>query len=381
MQIETNLTAGESLKLESDAALVVLSVCETAFGGVGRYQEGLRLLPKTDFQLWILLPDSDAPILRHDDDLRTFRRDRRGIAALARLLQAFFAQRRKLRPDLYFFNSTFALLPLLALRLCGDKTPAIYSAHCWAISNYVETSFKGRVVKFVEGQLCGLANLVVNVSHGDKTTAQRLGYRGHQVVVENAVPDRTAHALPAPIQRGADDEIHLLFVGRFDRQKGLDILLAAFAIARLSKPNLKLHLVGDAVRGSDIPTMPDGVTHHGWCPASDIDAYYGSADALVIPSRWEGLPLTLPEALRNGTPVFVAETSDMGALITPGVTGGSFALNEQALSQCLIALERATLQAMRPAARHSYETRYAMDRFVTEMSTHMKTLLGRGSND
>jgi glycosyltransferase involved in cell wall biosynthesis len=95
----------------------------------------------------------------------------------------------------------------------------------------------------------------------------------------------------------------------------------------------------------------------------------------VVPSRWEGLPLIIPEALRNGTPVFVANKSDMGALVTSGVTGGVFELDEIALSDCLRSLNRANLQAMRPAARESYENRYSMGRFVSEMSGHINRLL------
>ena len=370
------IRVGDSLDIRgSNVSPTILSVCETALGGVGRYQESLRALTSTGNRLVILLPDRDAKILEQSDDLRTFRREDRSVSALIRLLRAFLKQRRELRPDLYLFNSTFSLLPLLILRGLRDQTPTIYCAHCWAISNFPETSVKGRIVRLIEGQLCGLADLVVNVSKGDTALAQRLGYRGHLVTVENAVPERSEPTIPPPFLRETEDEVHVLFVGRFDRQKGLDILLAAFERARAAAPDLRLHLVGDVVRGGTIPQLPFDVIHHGWSDANDIDAYYAAADALVVPSRWEGLPLIIPEALRNGTPVFVANKSDMGALVTPGVTGGVFELDEIALSDCLRSLNRANLQAMRPAARESYEIRYSMGRFVSEMSGHINRLL------
>jgi glycosyltransferase involved in cell wall biosynthesis len=362
---------------ESTSDPLMLSVCETAQGGVGRYQEGLRALSDVGFRSVILIPDRDAGILEHTDSVRTFRRERRSVAGFLRLLGAFFAERRRLRPDLYFFNSTFTLLPLLALRLRGDRTPAIYCAHCWAISNYAEGSLKGKIVRAVEGRLCGLADLVVNVSHGDAALAKRLGYRGRHVVVENAVPDRAEPVSGTRFVRASETEIHLLFVGRFDRQKGLDVLLSAFGRARIDAPHLRLHLVGSPVRGTEIPVLPEGVTHHGWISAREIDGYYASADAVVVPSRWEGLPLIVPEALRNGTPVYVSDRSDMGALVEPGVTGGVFGLTEMALADCLSSLERSRLQAMRPAARASYEDRFAMKRFLSEMSTHLNALPGR----
>ena len=120
------IRVGDSIDIRgSNVSPIILSVCETAFGGVGRYQESLRALTSTGIQLVILLPDRDAKILEQSDDLRTFRRDGRSVSALIRLLRAFLKQRRELRPDLYLFNSTFSLLPLLVLRGLRDQTPAI----------------------------------------------------------------------------------------------------------------------------------------------------------------------------------------------------------------------------------------------------------------
>ena len=120
------IRVGDSLDIRgSNVSPTILSVCETALGGVGRYQESLRGLTSAGNRLVILLPDRDAKILEQSDDLRTFRRDGRSVSALIRLLRAFLKQRRELRPDLYLFNSTFSLLPLLVLRGLRDQTPAI----------------------------------------------------------------------------------------------------------------------------------------------------------------------------------------------------------------------------------------------------------------
>lgn len=352
----------------------MLSVCETALGGVGRYQDSLRVLERYGYQITVLMPDSDVGIVSFTDRLRTYRRTGRGGAALLRLLRAFRAERHRLRPDVYFFNSTFTLLPLLALRLVGDRTPAIYCAHCWAVSNFDPLSQKGRLVRFVEGRLCGLASLVVNVSRGDLSLARGFGYRGRHVVVENAVPEarleHNANILPRP----DDNTVQILFVGRFDRQKGLGILLAAFAAARRKTPNLWLHLVGGSVRDGAKIALPEGVTHHGWVGPDCIDGYYRAADVLVVPSRWEGLPLVVPEALRNSTPVFVANRSSMADLVIPGETGGVFDLNDGSLERCLAAMNRPDLRSMRAAARASYERRFTVERFADELAGHLDAL-------
>ncbi|WP_417208492.1 glycosyltransferase family 4 protein [Antarctobacter sp.] len=356
---------------------MVLSVCETAKGGVGRFQDSLRAIEGAGFDLAVLLPEQDSDVLTYRDRIWTFRRQRRGVRALCAMISEFRRVRASIKPDVYFFNSTFALLPLLVMRMIGDRSPAVYCAHCWAVSNYRPGSVKGRIVRTVEGRLCGLADLVVNVSSGDADLARQLGYKGRHVVVENAVPDSAAMTEVAAFPAQAPGAVHLLFVGRFDRQKGLDLLLPAFARARVRNRHLHLHLVGGPVRSDRVPDLPDGVTWHGWAAPDQIDGYYRAADALVVPSRWEGLPLIVPEALRNGTPVLVADRSGMAGLVTPGETGAVFQHDADALTDCLARLTHPDLRAMRGAARASYEHRFTIDRFANQMAGHLENLVSR----
>lgn len=355
----------------------ILNVCETAQGGVGRYQDLLQALEPFGFSLSVLLPEADKGILRDSSRAATFQRSRRGPVAMWNLLRAFWLQRRQLRPDLYFFHSTFSLLPLMVLRLAGDRTPAVYCAHCWAASTLQADGWKARVVRFVEGNLCGLADLVVNVSASDAETAGKLGYRGHHVVVENAVGPPDPAARSDLFDRPASSRVNLLFVGRFDHQKGLDLLLSAYDLARSRNSDLHLHLVGGAVRGSEMPELGEGVSYHGWVGPDEIDSYYRSADALVVPSRWEGLPLVVPEAYRNGTPVMVARRSGMEKLVDEGKNGWSFPLEVTALADLLSKVGRYELAKMRPAAEKTYQDRFSQERFAAEMAENLHALLRR----
>jgi glycosyltransferase involved in cell wall biosynthesis len=360
----------------------LLSVCETASGGVGRYQASLRALVARNIACRVLLAEADRPILgpnAEPDEVATYRRRRRGAAALWNLVAALLAERRARPPDLYFFNSTLALVGLLALRLRGDRTPAVYCAHCWAIATLDPASWRGRAVRALEGRLCGLADLVVNVSDSDADTARRFGYGGRHVTVQNAVPPADPDVRDDLFSRREPGDIHLLFVGRFDRQKGLDLLLPAFARARAANPHLYLHLVGGAVRDDTTPPPPpqDGVTLHGWIGPDAIDGYYRSADALVVPSRWEGLPLVVPESLRNATPVLVSRGCNLGHLPETSGAGASFELEGEGLETLLAGLVRADLAARRPAAHAVYGTHFDLERFIAEMAGHLRALAAR----
>lgn len=354
----------------------MLSVCETASGGVGRYQENLLALSAQGITCRVLLPDTDRHILGPGADVLTFRRERRGVRTLIALVRAFLAERKRSRPDLYIFNSTFTLLPLLVLRLLRDRTPSVYCAHCWAVGTQSGDHWTARLIRLIEGNLCGLADLVVNVAQSDADLARRLGYRGRQIVVENAVADPDPQARSDLFDRTEASEVHLLFVGRFDRQKGLDLLLPAFAAARRTAPELRLHLVGGAVRDGTLPDPVEGVTLHGWIRPDRIDDYYRSADALIVPSRWEGMPLVILEALRNGTPVLASSGCGMGEILRHTGSGGEFSLTDGSLGPLLARLRREDLAAMRADARATFARHFTLDRFVADMARHLRELAG-----
>jgi glycosyltransferase involved in cell wall biosynthesis len=260
------------------------------------------------------------------------------------------------------------------MRLLGDRRPAIYCAHCWAATGRPARHWKTKLIARTEGWLCGLADVVVNVSSSDAETARRRGYRGTHIVVENAVGPASDTARDNVFSRDSEDEIHLLFVGRFDRQKGLDLLLPAFDEARQRNPDLRLHLVGGAVRDPGLPALPARAINHGWTLPDEIDSYYLSADALILPSRWEGMPLVALEALRNGTPVLASEPAALGDVLEDYEAGLTFQLSKARLTETLVRLNRATLREMRANARAGYAARFTQDRFVNGFSTVLADL-------
>ena len=345
----------------------LLNVCETAKGGVGTYLNNLAGLSTPGMELHFVVPAQHTVTLDSRLNLITYDYPKRGPRALRNMLTAFETARRALDPEVCFFHSTLSLAALAAMRLRRDRRPAFYCAHGWAVGQYDETAPAGLATRLVEGRLCGLADRVVNVSAGERDMALRLGYRGRHDVIENAVPGPIPDAR-ADLFGDEPDAVHILFVGRMDPQKGLDLLLDAFAAARAKRSDLRLHVVGEAVRKNGAPVaMPPGARMVGWVDKARIDDWYRSADALIVPSRWEGLPLVIPEALRNGTPVLCSDRSGMGTLIDPGRTGQVFALDVPAITGCLTGLDRSALRTMRRHCRTAYEDRFSIQRLLGEM--------------
>jgi len=349
------------------ATLKILHTCETAMGGVGVYQKYLAGMNPDEVTQIILMPAEHAAIMDGDPRVLTYSLGRRGLGGVLSQIRALDRALEQEDPDVVVFHSSFSLLPLAATwlrRRRKNRPRLLYIAHCWAGAQY--SGLKEHIVRRIEGGLSGCADLVVNISRNDLLTAQHHGYRGRHVMIETAVPDVTG-AVRRDCFAPESETLNLLFVGRFDRQKGLDILLEALARAQRRRPDLRLHVIGSTVRAGRPAIFPPEVDIIGWVPPDEIDQWYRSADVLVVASRWEGLPLVIPEALRNGTPVVVSQRSGMEQLFDEGKEGFSYPLTIEALAERLATLDRAELRAMRPACRALYEKRYSMPRLHAEI--------------
>ncbi|MGH9246813.1 MAG: glycosyltransferase family 4 protein [Acidimicrobiales bacterium] len=109
---------------------------------------------------------------------------------------------------------------------------------------------------------------------------------------------------------GLKPRSYLLFVGRFVQEKAPDLLVEAFLRLSVAHPDLRLVLAGgssftdqfvnDLAR---LTARNDRVVLPGYAYGSLLAELYSNAAAFVLPSKLEGLPLTLLEAASYGTPV------------------------------------------------------------------------------
>jgi glycosyltransferase involved in cell wall biosynthesis len=345
----------------------ILHVTETGTGGVASYLNMMCEVDPNDQNI-ILVPDRMAKGIDPAHDIRTYETTGRNLAAVWSMIRATRRMIRKEKPDVVFFQASFSLLALTAMRLSGIRLPFIYCSHGWSAWIYPDGSLKQRIVRLVEGTLGGLADRVLNISEADLKLARDNGYFGRHVLIPNAVPDRVPEVNDS-LFADTPDRLHVLFVGRMDRQKGLDLLLPAFAKAREARPDLELHIVGSAIRQDGAEAeLPEGASLAGWVDKAHIDDWYASADVLVVPSRWESFGLVVAEALRNGTPVLVSDRGALPSLFDKGVHGDVFELTEPSMVAALTALDKEELRRRRPACRALYEERHAFPRLAADIS-------------
>jgi len=107
----------------------------------------------------------------------------------------------------------------------------------------------------------------------------------------------------------ASDDRLVLFVGRLEQQKDPVLLVEAFAAAQAAAGNLRLVVVGDGGMREDAERRAaecgvGGRVHWlGYRGRAEMPSLMNGSDVLLLPSRFEGMPITVLEALASGLPV------------------------------------------------------------------------------
>jgi glycosyltransferase involved in cell wall biosynthesis len=115
----------------------------------------------------------------------------------------------------------------------------------------------------------------------------------------------------------------ILFVGRLSPEKGADLLLEAFA--KMTNQSARLEMIGSDAGELDLKSLAarlgvgDRITFAGELPKSDLPARYAAASCLALPSKSEGLPCVVAEALLSGRPVVASDVGGVSELVDDSV--------------------------------------------------------------
>jgi glycosyltransferase involved in cell wall biosynthesis len=119
-----------------------------------------------------------------------------------------------------------------------------------------------------------------------------------------------------------------LFVGRLNAQKGIDVLFKALGMLKDNLPNdFRLLLVGDGpeeYKLKDIANKLDitkCIEYAGWIDRDKLADVYRESDIFILPSRYEGMPNALAEAIASGLPVITTDIPGCTTLVKDGVNG------------------------------------------------------------
>lgn len=231
-------------------------------------------------------------------------------------------------------------------RAVADFEPDIIHAH--SLTPRILSSFAGHILRVttVHTRYSYLTDQRLG-SH-IKRIVERLSYRlsGGPIV---CVASEIRAALPSLKMRNAAQIIHngvdveklgslgrseradestfpvLVAVGRLEREKRFDRLIAAFAKVRKHHKNATLRICGDGTERQALRSrvdelfLGDAVEFLGH--VSNPHAIVANAHLYVSASDYEGFSLAIAEALALGVPVLTTPTAGLGALLTSGIDG------------------------------------------------------------
>jgi glycosyltransferase involved in cell wall biosynthesis len=224
---------------------------------------------------------------------------------------------RRLKPDLLHAHSSKAgVIGRLAARSLGIKS--LFTAHGWAF-----TEGAGPVQRsyglIIEWTLARVGNGIITVSKYDQELAGRFKVRsrnGNWLVQNGVAQIQGKRALEK------SGEIRLLNIGRMARAKNQKLLLEA--VAKVER-NFKLTIVGVGHFKTDLENMVrdldlgDKVEFVGNAP--DIGTLFQACHIFVLSSDYEGLPLSILEAMSAGLPVVATDVGGVKEAVVDGSTG------------------------------------------------------------
>jgi glycosyltransferase involved in cell wall biosynthesis len=173
---------------------------------------------------------------------------------------------------------------------------------------------------------------------------------------------------------------------RLEEQKGHAVLLDALALLRNRGIDFIVALAGDGSRRAALEARTEAAGLAGRVrflgQVEDVGPLLAAADGCVLPSLWEGLPLTLLEALARARPVVASAVGGVPEVVEDGVHGrlvapGDPAALAAALEEVHRRPERARELGMRGAER--VRARYTWPRVVEAFETVYDEVLGLDS--
>lgn len=201
--------------------------------------------------------------------------------------------------------------------------PIVATCHTWT-GEALRLAIYGAIDRWF---LRGFA-AVVGVSGAVLDQLRRSGVREDRLLrIANGIDtDRfwpAARALEHPM--GAVHTVLVGCAGRLTYQKGFDLLLRAAAEVVSQSPNVSFAIAGDGEEREKLNRLACSLgiesKIHFLGPVREMASFYHSLDIFVMPSRYEGMPMALLEAMASQQPIVAARVGQVPDLIEDGETG------------------------------------------------------------
>ena len=306
-------------------------------GGGNATQQIGRALVKRGAQVTVLTAGQGSLPRREND---------RGV----KITRIWAARRRQDRCSilemLVFMVHALLVAPGIARQMRCDAALVFFGLPCGPIGWWLKKRMGvPYVVSLQGGDVPGFMSDELAIHHKISGPVISAVWRQAAAVIANAeglaglarthAPDIDIDVIPAGADLDAvqpasaptlEGPVRLLFVGRLVGQKGLDVLFGALALMK-DHQDWTLTIAGEGPLKDELALAAQQlgiggrVTFRGWLERGQLPAVYKDADAFVLPSRDEGMPNAMLEAMAAGLPVIGSKVSGLEEVVVDGETG------------------------------------------------------------
>lgn len=238
------------------------------------------------------------------------------ISGVVELVHLF----REIKPDVVASHSSKAGI-LARIAAWWLDIPNTFTAHGWSFAEGIPL-INRKMFQWIEKIIGLLSCKIITVSEADKNYALQLGVvsaKKMEVIHYGINP-------PVPIQRFsivADKPLVMVMPARFQAQKDHETLINA--LLPLKSLNWQLYLLGD---GELMPSIREKVSYHGLSDkiffegaVNNVPDYLQKADLFLLITNWEGLPISILEAMSYKLPIIASDVAGVKEEVLNGVNG------------------------------------------------------------
>ena len=235
---------------------------------------------------------------------------------------------------------------------------------------YMHSAIPGVALHWIIGELLSSANTVLVQSETE---------RRH---LKESWPDTDATALPNAVNiedTSANNDktslLEIVFFGRIENSKGLDEIVSACRMLNDSGVRFQFKCYGSGARQESFSrsmkkVLRDRFEYLGVVSGEKKSRALERADVFLLPSHYEGLPLSMLEAMAAGCTVVVSDVGSISTVVEDGKNG--FMVEPRNVTQIVEKIDfilsgKADLEEIGGNARKTVESRYSIDNYVERL--------------
>lgn len=285
-----------------------------------------------------------------------------------------------IRPDIIHCHSSKAgIIGRVVAKMCN--VPVVFTAHGWAFTDGI-SPWKKQLYAHIEKFIAYWTNKIICVSEYDKNIALNVMPKQDDklITIHNGIPDR--YFKKNDITK---KDFRLVMIARFSKPKNQRLLIET--VAKLIEYNisLRLTLVGDGPNFLAMKNLVNKLDIAKYVEflgsRTDIAEILLYNDVFILISEWEGFPISIIEAMRQGLPVIASDVGGVSEAVIDNETGLLLPINNIAiLKEKILKLyyDRKLAHLMGLKGREQYLNYFTSDKMMKQIIGVYEDVLRKG---